>query len=221
MKQYNESKKILSSEKTFNENILKAIKHLKKYDKKLAEVIDQVGICTLKPQSEPFESIIDAIISQQLSMYAAQSIYNRFVNYFNPKNFPEPEDILNADTEELRKLGISYAKIRSIKDLSEKVLNGEFHLHQINELSDDEIIFELTKFKGIGRWTAHMFLIFSLGRLNVLPTEDLGIRKGIKKLYGLKKLPDEKKVKLIAQKNNWHPYCSIASWYIWRSLEIK
>ncbi len=221
MKQYNNSKILLFTEKTFNENIRRAIQHLKKYDKKLAEVIDKVGFCTLKPQTDPFESIIDAIISQQLSMHSAQAIYDRFVNFFHPKNFPEPEDILNADIEELRKLGISYAKIRSIKDLSEKVLKGEIPIQNINELSDDEIIFELTKVRGIGRWTVHMFMIFSLGRLDVLPTEDLGIKKGIKKLYGLKKLPDEKKVKLVAQKNKWHPYCSIASWYIWRSLEFK
>ncbi len=187
----------------------------------MALVIDKIGPCTLKPQTDPFESIVDAIISQQLSMFAAQAIFNRFINYFKPKNFPEPEDIIKADTEELRKLGISYAKIRSLKDLSEKVISNEIHLDKITQLSDEEIINELIKVKGIGRWTAHMFLIFSLGRLNVLPTEDLGIRKGIQKLYRLRNLPDELKVKEIAQKNNWHPYCSIASWYIWRSLELK
>lgn len=220
MKQYNESIK-KSSEKIFDENLKKAVRHLKKHDKKLALVIDKIGPCTLKPQTDPFESIVDAIISQQLSMFAAQAIFNRFINYFKPKNFPEPEDIIKADTEELRKLGISYAKIRSLKDLSEKVISNEIHLDKITQLSDEEIINELIKVKGIGRWTAHMFLIFSLGRLNVLPTEDLGIRKGIQKLYRLRNLPDELKVKEIAQKNNWHPYCSIASWYIWRSLELK
>lgn len=220
MKQYNESIK-LNSENIFDERLKKAVRHLKRNDKKLAEVIKKVGHCTLKPQTAPFESIIDAIISQQLSMYSAQAIFNRFINYFTTKNFPEPEDIIKANTEDLRQIGISYAKIRSIKDLSEKVLAGEIHLEKFNELSDAEIINELIKVKGIGRWTAHMFLIFSLGRMNVLPTEDLGIRKGIQILYRLRNLPDEKKVKLIAQKNNWSPYCSIASWYIWRSLELK
>lgn len=220
MKQYNESIK-QTSKKYFDENLKEAIKHLRKFDKKLAMIIDQVGPCTLKPQSKPFESIIDAIISQQLSMDAAQAIFNRFVDFFKPKKFPEPKDILNGDVEELRRLGLSYAKIKSIKDLSEKVLVGEIHLKKIKYLSDDEIIKELTKVRGIGRWTVHMFLIFSLGRMDVLPTEDLGIRKGIQKLYNLKNLPAEERVKEIANKNNWHPYCSIASWYIWRSLEFK
>ncbi|MCX8056582.1 MAG: DNA-3-methyladenine glycosylase [Ignavibacteria bacterium] len=219
MKQYNES--ILVKEKKFsNKELIKAVEHLRDNDKKLAQVIEKVGRCTLKPKTKPFESLIDAIISQQLSMFAAEAIFNRFVEFFHPKSFPEPIDIIKADTEELRKIGISYAKIRSIKDLSEKVLSGQIHLDKIQNLNDEEIISELIKVKGIGRWTAHMFLIFSLGRLNVLPTEDLGIRKGIKKLYGLKNLPDEKKVKEIALKNNWNPYCSIASWYIWRSLEL-
>jgi DNA-3-methyladenine glycosylase II len=220
MKQYNESI-FVSEQKTFNHKLKKAVNHLKENDPRLAKVIDIVGPCTLTPKTEPFESIIDAIISQQLSMYAAQAIFNHFVDYFKPKNFPEPNDILKASNDELRAIGISYAKIQSIKDLSEKVLNGKIHLDKFQELSDEEIIKELITVKGIGRWTAHMFLIFSLGRMNVLPTEDLGIRKGIKKLYKLRNLPDDKKIKEIALKYNWHPYCSIASWYIWRSLEIK
>jgi DNA-3-methyladenine glycosylase II len=220
MKQYNESLKI-NSKNSFDKNLLKAIKHIKTHDKILAEVIEKVGPCTLKPQTDPFESIVDAVISQQLSMYAAQSIFNRFVDYYKPKNFPTPDDILNTNDDDLRKVGISNAKIRCLKDLCMKIISGEIHLLRINELPDEEIVKELTKVKGIGRWTAHMFLIFSLGRLNVLPTEDLGIRKGIMKLYRLKKLPDEKKILEIANKNNWSPYCSIASWYIWRSLEFK
>jgi DNA-3-methyladenine glycosylase II len=220
MKQYNESLKPQSLN-TFDKNIIKAINHLKRNDKILAKVINQVGPCTLKPQTDPFESIIDAIISQQLSMFAAQSIFNRFVEYYKPKKFPSPDDILNTSNEDLRKIGISNAKIRCLKDLCEKIKSGQIHLNKIHKLSDDEIVKELTQVKGIGRWTAHMFLIFSLGRLNVLPTEDLGIRKGIMKLYRLRKLPDERKILEIAKQNQWSPYCSIASWYIWRSLELK
>lgn len=220
MKQYNESIK-LKIENISDKKIKKAIQHLKQNDKILARVIDIVGPCTLVPQTNPFESIIDAIISQQLSMYAAQAIFNRFIEFYQPKIFPEPEDILRTSEDDLKKIGISTSKIKSIKDLSEKVLAGKINLNEITKLSDDEIINELTKVKGIGRWTAHMFLIFSLCRLNVLPTEDLGIRKGIQKLYRLRNLPNEEKVKEVAKKNNWHPYCSIASWYIWRSLEIK
>lgn len=220
MKQYNESLKI-DSRISFDKILLRAIKHLKKHDKILSEVIEKVGPCTLKPQTDPFESIVDAVISQQLSMYAAQSIFNRFVDYYKPKKFPSPKDILSTSDNDLRKIGISNAKIRCLKDLCMKINSGEIHLQKIHELTDEEIVKELTKVKGIGRWTAHMFLIFSLGRLNVLPTEDLGIRKGIMKLYRLKKLPDEKKIFEIANKNHWSPYCSIASWYIWRSLEFK
>jgi len=220
MKQYNESLKPQSLN-TFDKNIIKAINHLKRNDKILAKVINQVGPCTLKPQTDPFESIIDAIISQQLSMFAAQSIFNRFVEYYKPKKFPSPDDILSTSNEDLRKIGISNAKIRCLKDLCEKIKSGQIHLNKIHKLSDDEIVKELTQVKGIGRWTAHMFLIFSLGRLNVLPTEDLGIRKGIMKLYRLRKLPDERKILEIAKQNQWSPYCSIASWYIWRSLELK
>jgi len=220
MKQYNESLKPQSLN-TFDKNIIKAINHLKRNDKILAKVINQVGPCTLKPQTDPFESIIDAIISQQLSMFAAQSIFNRFVEYYKTKKFPSPDDILNTSNEDLRKIGISNAKIRCLKDLCEKIKSGKIHLNKIHKLSDDEIVKELTQVKGIGRWTAHMFLIFSLGRLNVLPTEDLGIKKGIMKLYRLRKLPDERKILEIAKQNQWSPYCSIASWYIWRSLELK
>ncbi|MGB9663570.1 MAG: DNA-3-methyladenine glycosylase family protein [Ignavibacteria bacterium] len=220
MKQYNESIKN-TSKHSFNKELLKAVDHLKSNDQILAEVIEKIGPCTLRPQNDPFESVVDAVISQQLSMYAAQSIFNRFADYYIPKKFPSPDDILKTSNEDLRKLGISNAKIRCLKDLCSKINSGEIHLHKFNELSDEEIVNELTKVKGIGRWTAHMFLIFSLGRLNILPTEDLGIRKGIMKLYGLRKLPDAKKIFQIANKNNWSPYYSIASWYIWRSLEFK
>ena len=220
MKQYIESiKKIL--DRPYSLELSKAINHLKRKDKILAKVIIRVGPCTLKPHTDAFESIIDAVISQQLSMYAAQSIFNRFVEYYKPEKFPTPDAILNTVDEDLRKIGISKAKIRCLKDLCEKVKSGKIHLNKIHELSDEEIIKELTQVKGIGRWTVHMFLIFSLGRLNVLPTEDLGIRKGIMKLYHLRKLPDEKKILEIAKKNQWSPYCSIASWYIWRSFELK
>lgn len=220
MKQYNNSIK-LSYKNTFDLYLREAIVHLQKNDRRLAKVIGLVGYYNLKPQNNQFESIIDAVISQQLSMFAAQAIFNRFVNYFKPKEFPTPEDILATSDDDLRKLGVSKAKIICIKDLCQKIKDGIIDLEKFNQLDDDEIIKELTRVKGIGRWTAHMFLIFSLGRLNILPTEDLGIRKGIQKLYRLKKLPDHKKILEIATKNNWSPYCSIASWYIWRSLELN
>ncbi len=220
MKQYNETLKA-NSIKYISRDLIKATNQLKRKDRVLRRVIEKVGSCTLKSQTDTFKSIIDAVISQQLSMYAAQSIFNRFVEYYKPKDFPTPEDILNTAEKDLSKIGISKAKINCLKDLCEKIKLGKIQLNKIHKLSDEEIIKELTQVKGIGRWTAHMFLIFSLGRLNVLPTEDLGIKKGIMKLYRLRKLPDEKKIIEIANKKHWHPYCSVASWYIWRSLELK
>jgi DNA-3-methyladenine glycosylase II len=108
-----------------------------------------------------------------------------------------------------------------VKDLSEKILNKEIHFKNLNKMTEEQIISEYTKVKGIGVWTVHMFLIFTLARLNVLPVGDLGLKRAVMIIYNLRKLPDEKKMFLISKKNNWAPYNSIASWYLWRSLEIK
>lgn len=195
-----------------------AIKHLSQNDKKLFEIIRLSEKYILKPKKDLYTALTHSIVGQQLSVSAASSIIKKFMNYFGGSI--SPELIINTPHETLRSLGLSNAKAKYIRDLSEKVFNNEVHLENMKEMSDDEIIEELTKIKGIGVWTCHMFLIFTLGRPNVLPTGDLGIKKGIQKVYNLKKLPDEKKIILIAKQNNWHPYCSIASWYIWRSLEL-
>jgi DNA-3-methyladenine glycosylase II len=121
----------------------------------------------------------------------------------------------------LRSVGLSGQKLAYIKDLAAKVDNGTVHLKRIAQMSDDEIIAELTQVKGIGVWTVQMFLIFSLGRLNVLPVGDLGIRMAIQRLYGLEELPKPTAIEAIAEQNQWQPYCSVASWYLWRSLENK
>jgi len=164
---------------------------------------------------------VASIVGQQLSRYAARAIFNRFKNYFAPEKFPLSSDIIITPSEDLRKLGLSYAKIRCLKDLCEKITSKVIHLNKFSKMPDEEIINELIKVKGIGVWTAQMFLMFSLGRLNVLPVGDLGIRKGIKNLYSLRNLPDEKKIRKISKENNWHPYNSVASWYVWRSLELN
>ncbi|KAF0149728.1 MAG: DNA-3-methyladenine glycosylase [Ignavibacteria bacterium] len=136
-------------------------------------------------------------------------------------NNPQPEHVLSTENAVLRSLGLSNAKVTYVKDLSQKILSGEVKLAGISNKSDDEIIAELTKVKGIGIWSAQMFLMFTLGRQNILPTADLGIRKAVMLNYQLKKMPVEQMVKQIAKKNNWHPYCSIASLYMWRSLDEK
>jgi DNA-3-methyladenine glycosylase II len=194
-----------------------AVKHLSKRDKVLSTIIKNFGIINLAGHKKYFDLLLGSIIGQQLSMYAAASIEKKFLNFF--KNKPRPEIILQTDDAVLRSIGLSNAKVKYVKDLSQKIISGELKLKGISKKSDDEIIAELTKVKGIGIWTSHMFLIFTLGRLNILPVGDLGIRKSIMVNYRLKKLPDDKIIRSIAKNNNWHPYCSIASLYLWRSLD--
>lgn len=200
-----------------NHKIEKAIEHLSKNDYVLSRLIKNFGTCNLLPHKKYFFALLRAITGQQLSMRAAAAIDKKFMSYFN--HTPTPEQILNSSDSELRALGLSNAKVKYVKDLSAKILSGEVNLKGISNKSDEEIISQLTKVKGIGIWTVHMFLIFTLGRLNVLPYSDLGIRKAVMLNYGLKKLPDEKKVIKVARENKWHPYCTIASIYLWKSLD--
>ena len=192
--------------------------HIYKNDNRLAKVIDASGKWLLKPKKDYFNSLLKAIVQQQLSIAAAASIYNRFISYFNGKI--DPEKILTAQDSDLRNLGMSNAKVKYAKDLAAKVLNGELNLKKVSSKTEDEIIKELTIVKGIGVWSSHMFLIFTLGRLNILPVGDLGIRRAAMNIYNLRKLPDEKKLCKISEKNNWAPYNSVASWYLWQSLKL-
>lgn len=194
------------------------ILHIYKNDASLARIIDISSPCNLKPRRNHYLTFLRSIINQQLSSKAGASIYRRFLEYFNNK--PEPEKIINAPDIELRKTGLSNAKVKYIKDLSERILNGSVHFRGLSRKSDSEIIEEFTRVKGIGEWTVQMFLIFNLSRLNVLPVKDQGIKRGAMIVYNLKKLPDEKKLRQISVKYNWAPYKSIASWYLWMVLEL-
>lgn len=205
--------------KNYNEQIESGKKHISANDPLLGEIIKQVPECLLRPRRNIYNAIIDSIISQQLSVQAAKSISYKFYTYF--ENAPTPEKIVTTDDSVLRSLGLSGAKVKYVKDFSYKILNKEIILKGINRKSDDEIIRLLTTVKGIGEWTVHMLLIFTLFRLDVLPVGDLGIRKAIQRLYKLRKLPEAGKIRDISKKRGWSPYCSIASWYLWRSLEIK
>jgi len=200
-----------------NAEIKRAIKHLSKHDNTLSTIIKNNGIINLTPHKKYFNALLDAIIGQQLSTYAADKIASRFMNLFN--NNPMPEQILDAEETSLRAVGLSNAKVKYVKDLAKKILSRDINLKGLSKKSDEEIILELTKVKGIGVWTSHMFLIFTLGRLNVLPYSDLGIRKAVMLNYRLKKLPDEMKIRSIAKKYNWNPYCSVVSRYLWKSLD--
>ena len=195
----------------------KATKHLSKNDPVLSVLIGQFPAPEFKKHTNYYYALASSIISQQLSVKAASTIEGRFKDLFDG-GFPSPEQILEKDIEELRAVGLSRPKAGYIQDLALKIIDGTVSFETINTLSNEEIIAELTKVKGIGVWTVHMFLIFCMGRLDVLPTGDLGIRNGVKKLYGLGELVEPKDVEIIAEKNNWRPYESVASWYIWQSL---
>ncbi len=209
-------------ESTFAEELPRAEKHLTKHDRVLRAIIKKHGPCRLSPQrKKPFETLVGSIISQQLSTKAASTIEQRFRKIYAPKRFPTCEQISATDEPTLRACGLSGQKIRYIKDLAGKVSDGSVHLAKLDRMEDDDIIAELTQIKGIGVWTVHMYLIFSLGRLNVLPTGDLGVRSAIKRQYALTELPSHQEVVDLSTSNNWQPYQSIASWYLWRSLENK
>lgn len=194
-----------------------AAKYLSKNDPILAAVIRRVGLSTITPHTDYYWELIDSIISQQLSVKAANSIERRFQELLGSK-VPKPEAILAKSVEELRRAGLSGAKANYIRDLAQKILDGDIRFDKLEIQSNQEIIDELTAVKGIGEWTAHMFLIFSLGRMDILPTGDLGIRNGIRVLYGLKDTPTPQQVREISLDHKWNPYESVASWYVWQSL---
>jgi DNA-3-methyladenine glycosylase II len=207
---------LLATEK----NLSDAISHLKRYDPQLSEVIDRYGPCTIRPHTDYYQELVDSIISQQLSVHAARAIEGRFRDLFGGK-FPAPEEILTTDIETLRGLGFSRAKASYVLDLAQHIVDDKVQFDTFDSLSNAEILAELLPVKGIGEWTVHMFLMFCMGRLDVLPVGDLGIRNGVRKLYGLAEAPTPAQVSEIAQKYNWHPYESVASWYIWQSLDNK
>lgn len=195
-----------------------AVQHLRISDSILTGVIAQYSKPTFQKHGNYYDELVSSIISQQLSVKAAKTIENRFLALFGDK-FPNPEQILALDVEELRSVGISRPKARYIQDLAQKVHDGEIDFTRFDELSNDEIIAELVSVKGIGEWTAHMFLIFCMVRLDVLATGDLGVRTAIQKLYALPDLPSPSQVHDIATTNGWSPYESVACWYLWQSLD--
>ncbi len=198
----------------------KAAEHLAAADPVLATIIKNIGLATLKAHKDYYGALVNSIISQQLSVKAADAIEKRFLALFDNK-FPTPEQILTISADQLRAIGFSYMKANYVHDLARHILDGKLKFESFDKLSNDEIIAELTDVKGIGEWTAHMFLMFCMGRLDVLPTGDLGIRNGVTKLYGLKKAATPEQVIKLAKKNKWAPYQSVASWYIWHPLDNK
>lgn len=200
-------------------DIQQAVEHLTTHDPFLATIIASAATQpTLAAHTNYYHELASSIISQQLSVKAAATIERRFRGLFDDV-FPQPEQILSKDVEELRGVGLSYQKAGYIQDLARHILDGSVRFETLDQLGNAEIITELTKVKGIGEWTVHMFLMFCMGRLDVLPTGDLGIRTGMMRLYSLDSLPKPDEMRLIAGQHSWHPYESIASWYIWQSLD--
>lgn len=179
----------------------------------------RVGPCGLTPTRHYFPTLLRSIVGQQLSGAAANTIWNRLCARFPGSTYPRPEAILAAKEADLRAVGLSRAKVLSVKDLSAHVLDGRLDLRHLSRQGDAHIVESLTAVRGIGEWTAHMFLMFSLFRLDVLPIGDLGVRKGCQLLYGLPALPTPKEVTALADARRWAPYRSVASWYLWRVLE--
>lgn len=211
------TKYILSDKKTLR----LASGYLATADPIIGSIIKSVGQPTISPHSNYYQELVESIISQQLSVKAADTILKRFLDLFPGGQFPAPELILGIKIEELRAVGLSWQKAGYIQDLALKIIEGAVKFNHLDTLTNDEIIAELTNVKGVGVWTVHMFLIFCMGRMDVLPVGDLGIRNGIQKLYDLDITPTPEVIKNIAVAGNWHPYESVASWYVWRSLGNK
>jgi len=192
-----------------------AIKVLKK-DPKLARIIKVVGKYQITTTSNHYESLVEAIITQQLAGSAAKAISKRFRSLYG-KKFPKPADVLETSDSKLRKTGLSGMKVKYIKDLSKNIESKNLKLRSLSKLSDNAVVEQLTEVKGIGRWTAEMFLIFSLGRMDVLPVGDLGLKKGVQLLNSSAKLPTPGEIEELAEK--WRPYRTVATWYLWKSLQ--
>jgi DNA-3-methyladenine glycosylase II len=199
------------------EHVEKAVRHLRRRDPVMRDVIRRVGPFTLKLERNRFRMLVRSIVSQQISTKAARSIRQRLEGLVAPRRITA-EALAGQPFERLRSAGLSTQKASYIHDLAEKVLTGQVRLSRVGRLPDEDVIAELVQVKGIGRWTAQMFLIFCLGRLDVFPHDDLGIRSALRNLYGLGDLPDKTTSHRIAEP--WRPFATIASWYCWRSGDL-
>ena len=200
------------------EEVTVALRHLRSRDRTLRHVIDAVGPFALKRQTNRYQSLLRAIVAQQISATAARSIWKRIQTTAGTRRLTAP--ILHELTDEqLRAAGLSPQKLRYVRDLTERVSSGALPLRSLHRRSDEEVIEELVQVRGIGVWTAQMFLMFSLGRPDVLPHGDLGIRSAIKTLYELDELPDPSGCEHVAAP--WRPYATYACWYLWRSGEFE
>ena len=195
----------------------KAIHHLKKSDPVLAAIIGKIGPCRMQYGEPSFHSLAESILYQQLNGRAAETIFNRFTALAGDPL--TPAGILRLSDEQMRGVGLSKQKTSYLRDLSEKTAAGLLEFERLPELSEEEVIGHLTQVKGIGVWTAHMFLMFTLRRPDILPVGDYGVQAAIKKHYKKRKWPKPAIMEKIARP--WSPYRSIACWYLWKSLDVK
>ena len=193
-------------------------RHISRVDPKIRELVRRHGPIKFTVDDDPFESLVETIISQQLSGQSARAIFGKLKALFQTEVIDAPA--LNKLTDsKLRKAGVSPQKIRYLRDLSSRVVHGQLDLIPLRKKSDGEVIQILDEVKGIGPWTAQMFLLFMLGRPDVLPVDDLGIQLAIQNVYSLRKLPKASRIEEIA--TDWHPYCSVASLYLWHAKKAQ
>ena len=193
-----------------------AVTHLKQADPAMKRAIERVGPFRLVTIANRFAALMRAILHQQLALKAAQSITRRFCQLYGPGEgrFPTPEELLRTPRRKLRSAGVSPQKMGYLRDLAAHAANGRLPLQRLGRMSDEQVIEVLTDVKGIGRWTAEMFLIFSLGRPDVWAVDDLGLQLAVKDLYRLRRHPSE--TKMLALAEPWRPWRTVASWYLWQ-----
>jgi DNA-3-methyladenine glycosylase II len=194
-----------------------AIRHLKKSDPILAAIIERVGPCRMEFGPPEFHSLAEAIVYQQLNGKAAVTIFKRFAALTGEP--VTPQGILKLADAQLRSVGLSKQKSSYLKDMAERAARGDLDFSRLHAMTDDEVIKHLTQVKGVGIWTAHMFLMFTLRRPDVLPTGDYGIQAAMKRHYKKRKMPKPEQMEKIARA--WQPYRSVACWYLWKSLDVK
>ena len=204
---------------TFHDKLKTAEKHLVRVDRTMARLIRDIGPCALRPQrGSPYESLTRAIAHQQLHGRAAETILGRFVALYPDKRFPEPHEVLATHFARLRAVGFSRNKVTAIRDIAAKARDGIVPTRaQARRLGDEELILRLVDIYGVGRWTVEMLLIFTLGRLNVLPVDDFGIQSGFKAAYQLRRRPTKTDFQRITE--CWQPFRSVGSWYLWRHAD--
>jgi len=198
-----------------------AERYLQSVDARLGRIIRKVGPCPLGPRRRvaPWQALVKSVAYQQLNGTAAETIFSRFLALFPTGQFPEPAEVLRKSEEELRTAGLSRAKVLAIRDIAEKTIGGVVpDRRTIARWSDAEIIERLTILRGVGPWTVEMLMMFTLGRRDVLPATDYGIRTGFGLVFAHEELPQPQKI--LAHGERWRPYRSVASWYLWRAVDL-